>query len=971
MNTKPGHESERTNPSRERVRRPRRGLLGQGPEMLEGRQLLSTDVWTGANNNFNDPANWSTGAVPVSGDTIAFDGQGTAQATALPDSFTPGAIDVESDFTFTGTLNVAGTVPVSVKSGATLNLLGTKLQGTGSLVKVGDGTLAVNTANAANSSGITFNGQQGEITLGASGSIYSTFAIGSGAKLTETVGVDSKPVSVNGFTVTGAPDGTAGAIKITSGNTFAPAAINNGFFTIEQGAVLSPSQINGGYFTQQGPNIIATDQALNGQFTMKAGGTAVVKASNFGSSFGDGGTTTPNDFTVNVVPDDGTSAIFGSTVSGGGKFVTSGKGNVILSNGIHESTGALEATTLTNSGDVVLASSQTTLATPIDIPNAPTFTLAQWSTLNLANSSLTIDKAAVALNQNTSLNLNVGGLSAGTQYGQLVSGGGIALNNATLNINPTIAPPAGTVFTILKATGSSTITGQFASLGQGTVFTQGGITFQINYTSQAVTVTSRAQTTTTTISTPNGTIKPGDNVSLVAKVAGAVGTPTGTVTFSDGTSPLGSAPLVNGVATLSGLGFAGGNHKITASYSGDPAFTASTSAALSQSVRPSNSTLVLYGTANSAPVGQAVLLIATATSNAGTPTGAVTFFDGTTNLGTATLDGNGHAVLPVTNLPIGAHSITASYAGDANNTSTTTAKAQALAITAVPTNVVVAASPNPGVYGQTTTITAAVVPTVATNQGTPTGVVQFFDGKTAIGTAGVDATGHANLTTSTLTVGKNSITATYQGDSKFATATNVAASPVTVVAAQTTTSLTVSPNPPIVGRPMLFTATVASTTSGTPTGTVTFKNGGKVLGKIALTGGQAFLVTTLNFTASQSITATYSGSTSYTDSTSTSVSLTPPTTTAPPPTVVPATPKPATPSTPTTPTTPSSPSVSNPVPVTIVRGHKVAHPKPVKIAHPKPVKVAHPKPAKVVHPKVAHPKPVKIVLHHPAAKKHK
>jgi hypothetical protein len=70
-----------------------------------------------------------------------------------------------------------------------------------------------------------------------------------------------------------------------------------------------------------------------------------------------------------------------------------------------------------------------------------------------------------------------------------------------------------------------------------------------------------------------------------------------------------------------------------------------------------------------------VTLTATVTSTiGGTPTGSVTFYDGTTQLGSPTLDNTGTATLSVSFLTAGSHSITAKYNGDTNfNTITSTA----------------------------------------------------------------------------------------------------------------------------------------------------------------------------------------------------------------------------------------------------------------------------------------------------------
>jgi hypothetical protein len=66
-------------------------------------------------------------------------------------------------------------------------------------------------------------------------------------------------------------------------------------------------------------------------------------------------------------------------------------------------------------------------------------------------------------------------------------------------------------------------------------------------------------------------------------------------------------------------------------------------------------------------VGQAVIFTATVSSPIGVPTGAVTFYDGPTVLGTATLNESGVAVLSVSTLGIGTHSIRAFYNGDVMN----------------------------------------------------------------------------------------------------------------------------------------------------------------------------------------------------------------------------------------------------------------------------------------------------------------
>jgi sugar lactone lactonase YvrE len=71
---------------------------------------------------------------------------------------------------------------------------------------------------------------------------------------------------------------------------------------------------------------------------------------------------------------------------------------------------------------------------------------------------------------------------------------------------------------------------------------------------------------------------------FTATVSSPAAAPTGTVTFLDGTTPLGQGTLSNGVATLSTSSLAEGSHTITVVYSGDANFSAATSGALTEEV---------------------------------------------------------------------------------------------------------------------------------------------------------------------------------------------------------------------------------------------------------------------------------------------------------------------------------------------------------------------------------------------------
>src|SRR5438876_8013574 len=111
--------------------------------------------------------------------------------------------------------------------------------------------------------------------------------------------------------------------------------------------------------------------------------------------------------------------------------------------------------------------------------------------------------------------------------------------------------------------------------------------------------------------------------------------------------------------------------------------------------------------------------------------------------------------------------------------------------------------------------------------GVPSGTVTFYDGATALGTGSVNSSGQATLSTSSLTAGSHSITASYAGNSNFASSTSAALTQ-TVNKANTTTAISgQSPNPSVAGQPVAvnFTVTPVAPGSGTPTGNVTVSDG--------------------------------------------------------------------------------------------------------------------------------------------------
>jgi len=139
---------------------------------------------------------------------------------------------------------------------------------------------------------------------------------------------------------------------------------------------------------------------------------------------------------------------------------------------------------------------------------------------------------------------------------------------------------------------------------------------------------------------------------------------TGTVTFSHGATT--TVKLVGGQASYTTTYTKDGHHAITATYSGDTANDASTSSIFTEYVGLAPSQTVLTTSGSPSHVGQEVTFSATVTWTYGTvPNGEpVTFFDGTTAIGTATTAG-GVATFKTSSLTVKTHTIKAAYAGDA------------------------------------------------------------------------------------------------------------------------------------------------------------------------------------------------------------------------------------------------------------------------------------------------------------------
>ncbi len=446
-------------------------------------------------------------------------------------------------------------------------------------------------------------------------------------------------------------------------------------------------------------------------------------------------------------------------------------------------------------------------------------------------------------------------------------GSGTPTGNVVIKDNGTA------VKTNALSSGSTTYSTNYAAAGAHAIVAEygGDSSFNASTNSPALAQTVNAAATTTALGSSVNPSVSGQSVTFTATVtvnSPGSGTPTGTVTFKDGATTLGTGAVSGGLATFATSGLSTTTHSITAVYGGDSNFSTSTSSSVSQVVNAANTATALSSSVNPSVSGQSVTFTATVTASSpgsGTPTGTVTFKDGATTIGTGALSG-GLATFATNYASAGSHSITAVYGADSNfNTSTSSTLTQT--VNKAATTTTVNADVNPSVSGQAVTFTATVAVT-SPGSGTVTGTVTFKDGAATVGT-GVLSGGSATFATNYANAGSHSITAVYGGDGNFNTSTSSALSQ-TVNAANTTTAVGSSANPSVSGQPVTFTATVTATApgSGTPTGTITFKDGATTIGTGALSGGSATFATNYANAGSHSITAVYGGSTDFNTSTS-------------------------------------------------------------------------------------------------------
>jgi hypothetical protein len=617
--------------------------------------------------------------------------------------------------------------------------------------------------------------------------------------------VNTTTTNLGTFTV----DGT-GSIRLTSGEdvfTNDASVVNNGAVTLTANASWTQ---NAGAAVQSGNPVeifnsgLLDDETGGGSFylidaaglegTIPAGQTVTAEAfPGHNANVSLVGTTVTNDGTLVLdEPSTGqTSYLSGpATLVNNGQLTTQTEESPASTNYLRANLTNDAGATVTVASGTLLADSNTTTLNHGMIEVAAdagfNFSVGEDVLVNASDGTLEPDLASASRFGTFNFTGDATFTAGGTMWPNLVGG---------------YAPPVGSVFNVMTGTNGGT----FTTVANG---------FIGDYLQPHIIAVQRDRDSTATAlgAVPSSSTF-GQQVTLTATITdgeGPIGNPTGTVTFYDDGTEVGTAPVSTSAGETSATfttqlsaPLPVGTDQLTASYGGDSNFKGSTSSpATPEAVSEATPTVTLQPASQTSTYNSSVTITATVAGPAGVtpgPTGTVTFTYGAIVLGSPTVTTSGgvtSATLTTSALPGGSDQVTAEYNGDGNYDAALSAAPASITVAPLATTTALNASPNPVATGATETLTATITPSVGAD---PTGTVRF----TAAG--GADVLGTAPVSTAAgttaaelelaLSAGTYQVVATYSGDGNFDGSASSPAVDLTVTAPTCSANPTVRTNP--------------------------------------------------------------------------------------------------------------------------------------------------------------------------------
>ncbi len=671
--------------------------------------------------------------------------------------------------------------------------------------------------------------------LPVSGSAVVPQTVGQ-ANTTTTITSDNPDSSVVGQSVT-----VNYTVTVNVPGSGAPA----GNVTVGDGSVSCTGTVATGgcslTFTTAGPKTLAATYAGNSNFSTS-------------TSAGEPHTVNKADTTTTITSDNPDSSVVGQPVTVTYTITVDAPGSGTPTGNVTVSDGTVSCTDTVAAGQCLLTftitGTKTLTATYAGNSNFNSSTSTSVShTVNKADTTTTItsdtpDPSQVSQPVTVTYTVTVNAPGSGTPTGNVMVSDG--------NVSCTDTVAVGQCVLTLTITGTSTLVATYAGNSNFNPSTSTGVSHTV------------MQNTTTTITSdsPDPSVV-GQSVRVDFEVtASGAGTPTGSVTVSDGTVSCTDSNLASGAGHCSLTFTTAGNKTLVATYSGDSSFNPSTSAGEPHTVNKADTTTrITSDSPDPSVVGEPVVVqynVEVTGSGSGTPTGNVTVSDGTVSCTGTVAAGQ----CSMTFTTFGSKTLVATYSGDGNFNSSTSPNRSHTVDPADTTTTITSDNPDPSVVGQPVTVNYNVT-VDAPGSGTPTGNVTVSDG--TVSCTGTVAAGQCSLTFTT--VGSKTLTAKYLGDSNFNSSTSPNRSH-TVDPADTTTTITSdNPDPSVVGQSVTvnYNVTVNAPGSGTPTGNVTVSDG-----TVSCTGTVAAGQCSLTFTTAgnKTLVATYAGDSNFNSSTS-------------------------------------------------------------------------------------------------------